>query len=173
MSRAAVGLASVTGIVVAVGCDMRPPAAGPGDDRLNIVAAPVGVSDESVLPADAGEVLGTVARVMDHFGAGEYDEAFAVIKGVTSLPDADMDRLCARTASQIGKSAGILGDYVGYDVAEFATQGPSLIRVTCIARFRNMPVRWVFVFYKPEAKWILIKFRWDEKAKDGEFRVAG
>jgi hypothetical protein len=173
MSRAAVGRVFAVSIAFAAACDVRPPGARPGDGRLDIVSAPVGVSDESVLPADADEILGTVARIMDHFGAREYDEAFAVIKGVTSLPDSDVDALRARTASQMARTGGVLGEYVGYDVAEFATQGPSLVRVTCIARFRNMPVRWVFVFYKPETRWILIKFRWDDKAKDGEFRVAG
>ena len=101
MSRAAVGRAFAVSIAFAVACDMRPPAARPGDGRLNIVSAPVGVSEESVLPADSDEILGTVARIMDHFGAGEYDEAFAVIKGVTSLPDSDVDTLCARTASPV------------------------------------------------------------------------
>ena len=103
--------------------------------------------------------------------AEEYGKAFDAIRSVCSLPDSDIDNLEKHAVAQLSSLRGKLGDCAGYDVADIATQGSTLIRATCIAKHTNIPLRWTFVFYKPEDKWILVKFKYDDKALDGEFRA--
>jgi hypothetical protein len=58
------------------------------------------------------------------------------------------------------------GDLVGYELAEQQEIGSSLLRFTYLAKYERHALRWSFDFYRPEDRWLLNSFWWDDSVEE-------
>ena len=55
------------------------------------------------------------------------------------------------------------GEFIGYEFINSEKIGKSIIRHDCIVKCQNHIIRWEFFYYKPEDKWFLNTFKWDDR----------
>ena len=65
----------------------------------------------------------------------------------------------------------LCGDYYGYELLSEKTAGQNIKMVTFIIRYDREPIRFTFLFYKPNDKWQLNNFSYDENI-DGDLEEA-
>lgn len=103
------------------------------------------------------------AGVLKLASDGDLPGAFALMSANTLVPQAEMDEAEALTVKQLAQVAPRFGRTIGYEVVGERMVGDSLVRISGIVKHENIPVRWMFYYYKPQDKWILFKFNWDDK----------
>lgn len=55
-----------------------------------------------------------------------------------------------------------IGTFYGYEQITTKNTSPSLILFSYLAKHDRQPIRFTFMFYKPQDKWILYKFKFDD-----------
>jgi len=65
--------------------------------------------------------------------------------------------------AELKKVTSMLDNYYGYEKIDEQFLGKSYLKLTYIARFKRQPIRFIFILYKPEKKWQLQQFKFDDK----------
>ena len=65
-----------------------------------------------------------------------------------------------------------VGKYLGKDLITQKNAGISLVLYSYLVRHENSPIRFTFIFYKPQNDWVLYRFKYDDQI-DGELEDAG
>lgn len=60
-----------------------------------------------------------------------------------------------------GLTEDFVGKYYGYEVITDRMVGKSLLLKSYMVRFDRQPIRFQFIFYKPDNKWIIYSFQYD------------
>jgi hypothetical protein len=68
--------------------------------------------------------------------------------------------------TQLTNFLGLVGDYYGYEKITEKRVGESLKLVSFMAKYDRQPVRFTFVFYKPQDKWQVQNFQYDDNLDD-------
>jgi hypothetical protein len=58
------------------------------------------------------------------------------------------------------------GELIGYELAQRQEIGSSLVRFTYLAKYERHALRWSFDFYRPDDRWLLNSFWWDDSVED-------
>lgn len=58
------------------------------------------------------------------------------------------------------------GELLGYEQAEQQQIGSSLVRFTYLAKYERHALRWSFDFYRPDDRWLLNSFWWDDSVEE-------
>jgi hypothetical protein len=58
------------------------------------------------------------------------------------------------------------GKSLSFELVQEQSVKESLVKYTYIEKCKIHVIRWSFIFYKPEDKWILNSFYWDDKILD-------
>jgi hypothetical protein len=66
----------------------------------------------------------------------------------------------------------VAGLYLGKELIAQKTAGTSLVFYSYLVKFANSPVRFTFMFYRPQTEWVLYRFNYDD-AMDRELEEAG
>ncbi|MFC5625872.1 hypothetical protein [Algoriphagus winogradskyi] len=64
---------------------------------------------------------------------------------------------------QLQGALGIIGDYRGYEKISQMERGESLIKLVYFAKYDRQPLRFIFLFYKADDKWMIQNFLFDDK----------
>jgi hypothetical protein len=56
-----------------------------------------------------------------------------------------------------------LGKYLGRELIVQKNPSPSLVLYSYLVKHENMPVRFTFMFYKPQNDWVLYRFNFDDQ----------
>lgn len=54
-----------------------------------------------------------------------------------------------------------IGKYCGYEIVGKRIVGESIVHYTCLVKYETHPLRFSFIFYKPENIWMLYDFQYD------------
>jgi len=65
-----------------------------------------------------------------------------------------------------------VGQYLGKELIAQKNAGMSLVFYSYLVKFTNQPVRFTFMFYKPQNDWVLYRFKYDDQM-DAELEEAG
>lgn len=84
------------------------------------------------------------------------DYIFATNKLFTNL--AQINAVKAKLDS--GQAA--LGKYLGKELISQKSVSPGFVGYTYLAKHENEPIRFTFIFYKPQNDWILYRFNFDD-----------
>jgi len=68
--------------------------------------------------------------------------------------------------TNLGSLEGLVGTYFGVDYVAEKRMGDNLIGYTYIARYDRQPVRFEFVFYKPNEEWLVYSFTYDDQVDE-------
>lgn len=66
----------------------------------------------------------------------------------------------------------LAGAYHGYEPITVQKKSSSLIYYSFLVRHERLPFRFIFIFYKPNEKWKILKFKFDDQL-DTELEQAG
>jgi len=65
-----------------------------------------------------------------------------------------------------------VGQYLGKELIAEKSTSPSLVFYSYLVKFTNQPIRFAFMFYKPQNDWLLYRFKYDDQM-DAEMEEAG
>jgi hypothetical protein len=65
-----------------------------------------------------------------------------------------------------------IGKYLGKEIIAQRSASPSLFFYSYLVKHENQPVRFTFIFYKPQNDWVLYRFKYDDQL-DIELEDAG
>ena len=65
-----------------------------------------------------------------------------------------------------------VGQYLGKELIAQKSASASLVFYSYLVKFTNQPVRFTFMFYKPQNDWVLYRFKYDDQM-DSELEEAG
>ena len=101
-------------------------------------------------------------RFMQKIVAGKIEAAFAIIEPYFPIPESELSMIIIQTVKQLGMSEQRFGNPIGYEFIKEDEVKETLIKYTYLEKFDKHAVRWIFVFYKPEEKWLVNHFVWDD-----------
>jgi hypothetical protein len=132
-------------------------------------------------PADAAATAAKPAVVVKG-AAGIVDNFFKKYKDDGTAPAIDYlfetNKLFTNTAqitllkSKMDSLRQSVGKYLGKELIVQKSASNSLIFYSYLVKFENQPVRFTFMFYKPQNDWVLYRFKYDDQL-DGELEEAG
>ena len=68
--------------------------------------------------------------------------------------------------SQLTNFLGLVGEYYGYEKITEKSVGKSFKLVSYMIKYDRQPMRFTFVFYKPNDKWQVQNFKFDDSLDD-------
>jgi hypothetical protein len=101
-------------------------------------------------------------KFMSLVSLGQIDAAFAEVKDLVVIPQAELEVLSQKIKSQMPLYLSRYGKSVGSEFISEAKTGDSLYKVVYIQKFDKHIIRWQFIYYKPKAMWILNSFKFDD-----------
>lgn len=104
--------------------------------------------------------------ILDTMHTSGVSAAFSHIRKISPLIPSELDEVEQTTESQINAFKPRFGDIIGYERVSSRHIGSSVAECVYILKFENHILRWRFYFYKPEDKWFLNSFNWDDRIQD-------
>ncbi|HYR28585.1 MAG TPA: hypothetical protein VEU30_08970 [Thermoanaerobaculia bacterium] len=101
-------------------------------------------------------------KAMGLFQKEKLAEGYDVLKPYWPLPPIEIDSIANTTATQWPIVEQRYGASIG---TEFLTEQPlgnSFVRLIYLQKFERHAIRWVFIFYKPNDRWIVNSFSFDD-----------
>lgn len=86
------------------------------------------------------------------------DELFATNKWLTEN-QGDLNNVKV----QLNNTLLLIGNYHGYEKISEIAKGESLIQLTYFGKYERQPLRFIFLFYKPNKEWRIQNFLFDDK----------
>ena len=68
--------------------------------------------------------------------------------------------------SQLANLQALIGEYYGYEFITKKSAGSSFVLYSYLAKYDRQPIRFTFKFYKPDDKWMIFSFAYDENIDD-------
>ena len=93
----------------------------------------------------------------------KVNKAFDILSRYWLFGSLELNKLQANTISQIKGIKPRFGKITGSEYIKKETVTNTLIKYTYLLRFERHALRWMFTFYKPNSKWLLNSFQWDDK----------
>jgi hypothetical protein len=56
----------------------------------------------------------------------------------------------------------VIGKYTGKELIAQKSTSPSLVLYSYLVKHENQPIRFIFMFYKPQNDWVLYRFNYDD-----------
>lgn len=64
--------------------------------------------------------------------------------------------------AKIKESRSALGTFLGYEKFSEKSINQTLVELKYIGKFQGQPLRFIFHYYKPKDKWIILNFNFDD-----------
>jgi len=121
----------------------------------------------------------TPESIVDNFfKVYEKEGAKAAVENIYSYGDSSMQQSLKYVQDTLAHTANYMGGkYLGHDLIIKKSASPSLVVLTYLVKYRLAPLRFTFLFYKPEDKWEVMNFLFDSntipdlmKSIKGEFK---
>ena len=118
-------------------------------------------ADSVDIPA---EINAKIAAFFDQVKNGQTDPAMQkIIQGsVLGQNPAQIQNLVA----QINNSLTLYGPLKSFQYVNSSVVADSLIKITAVGKQAVHPLRWTFVYYRPESEWILIDIEFDDQVDE-------
>ncbi|MBI2884857.1 MAG: hypothetical protein HYY15_01645 [Candidatus Omnitrophica bacterium] len=134
---------------------------------------PLSLEDAAASPADPvvveyqtlrseGEALQLCEAFLDRIQAGQYEEAFHILRPFFPVSDARFAKLSEETRRQHGLAELQFGASVGRTLLSSDTVRDSLLRFRFLEKFEWDVMSWDFVLYRPAQGWMLHGIGFDD-----------
>lgn len=100
--------------------------------------------------------------VMTNIKTGRITEAFNLLKKEWGAPVTELDSLEQQTVNQLEMVKERFGSILDYRLVKVQEVEGITMKFTYVVRYDRHITRWIFIFYKPSARWFLNSFRWDD-----------
>ena len=102
-------------------------------------------------------------KVTEDFSKEDFDAVFDAVSSQWLFNPAEIDALKGQTIKQLPIIQGRYGKPVGIEFMKTEKGGKSLLRINYLIKHERLALRVIFTFYKPNDKWLLIGFSWNDK----------
>ncbi|MBN1525012.1 MAG: hypothetical protein JW904_11035 [Spirochaetales bacterium] len=103
-----------------------------------------------------------IDELCHHIGNGDFTSAFDLIKLNTIIDPVQVDVLKSQTESQLNMIIGRYGNDLGFEEIKEQLLGAALLKKTVIQKYKIIPLKWEFIFYKADENWRLINVQFNE-----------
>jgi hypothetical protein len=124
-----------------------------------ICAAPAH-AQTSPLPNEA-DTRTLAERVVKSVSEGQWKVGWDAIRAVTVIPANEMNVAEAQITGETEKISTRFGKPTGYEFIISEKVGERLIRHQLLVHHEKAPIRWMLVFYRTSAGWVLTDFKFD------------
>ena len=101
-------------------------------------------------------------KFMQKIVVGKIEAAFSIIEPYFPIPESEFSSIIIQTIKQLGMSEQRFGNPIGYEFIEGEEISEILIKYTYLEKFDRHAICWMFIFYKPQEKWLVNHFVWDD-----------
>jgi len=101
-------------------------------------------------------------QVMGKIASGDLDGGFQLIKPHLIVPESEFNVMLEQAKLQMPMIQGRFGKSLGVEFIKEKVIGKSLLQIIQIQKFEKHLIRWKFTFYKPDTKWALDSFTYDD-----------
>jgi hypothetical protein len=138
-----------------------PPAAAPAPPR-NIM--PLSLNHKPNPTTPPAEIAGPIDKFFKGLEAGNYANSYEGFLTGTRL-GAQKEKMSV-FISKTQEALGIYGKMTDYEVFDNYSVGSNVIVLTYLSRHSVQPLRWRFIFYRPDKTWGLINMGFDDVLLD-------
>jgi len=96
-------------------------------------------------------------------GAGKVDEALERMEPYWVFSATEWTQVQLQTTKQMALVEPRFGKTLGYELVREEMVKDTILRLTYIQKQERHLIRWKFVFYKPDDKWLLNVLAWDDE----------
>jgi hypothetical protein len=114
--------------------------------------------------APSAELAGPIDKFFKTLKAGDYPNAYEGFLAGTRL-GAQKEKMSV-FISKTQEAFGIYGKLNDYEVFDNYSVGSNVIVLTYLTRHDLQPLRWRFIFYRPDKQWVLINMGFDDVLLD-------
>jgi len=104
-------------------------------------------------------------QVMYKVAAGDIEGGLLLMKPYLIIPESEFNVMLEQTKLQLPTIQGRFGKVVGAEFIKEKTVGKSLLQIIQIQKFEKHIMRWNFMFYSPNGKWVLNSFNFDDSIR--------
>ena len=102
-------------------------------------------------------------QVMAKVASGDLDGGLLLMKPYLIIPESEFKVMLEQTKLQLPAIQGRFGKILGAEFISEKVIGKSLLQIVQIQKFQKHVMRWRFIFYSPDGKWVLNTFNFDDK----------
>ena len=157
---------ALTGLFLPVGAQDAPDAnasgSAPPSPPRNIM--PMTINHKPNPTAPPAELAGPIDKFFKTLKAGDYPNAYEGFLAGTRL-GAQKEKMSV-FISKTQEAFGIYGKLNDYEVFDNYSVGSNVIVLTYLTRHDLQPLRWRFIFYRPDKQWVLINMGFDDVLLD-------
>jgi len=146
----------------------------PGDTGSNSGVRTLAPPPRNVMPlttnhkpnptAPPAELAGPIDKFFQTLKAGDYAPAYENFLAGTRL--GQQKEKMSMFISKTQEAFGIYGKLNDYEVFDNYSIGSNVIVLTYLTRHQMQPLRWRFIFYRPDKTWGLINMGFDDVLLD-------
>ncbi len=92
----------------------------------------------------------------------DIEKAFDMVENEWPFSISEIQSLESSTIKQLDSVKGRYGKILGYELIKEEKIKDSFIKYTYVMKYEKHIIRWKFIFYKPEDRWILNTFNFDD-----------
>jgi nucleoside recognition membrane protein YjiH len=104
-------------------------------------------------------------QVMAKVASGDIEGGLILMKPYTIIPESEFNVMLEQTKLQLPIMQGRFGKILGAEFIKEMTVGKSLLKIVQIQKFEKHIMRWSFIFYSPDGKWVLNSFNFDDNIR--------
>lgn len=116
---------------------------------------------ETLESIDAAKKL--TDQIMARVGSGDIEGGLIFMKPYVIIPESEFNGMMEQTKLQLPVIQARFGKVVGTEFISEKRIGKSLVKIVQLQKFERHIMRWNFIFYCPDGKWVLNTFNFDDK----------
>jgi len=102
-------------------------------------------------------------QIMAKVASGDIEGGFLLMKPYLIIPESEFNVMVEQTKLQLPAIQGRFGKILGAEFIIEKAVGKSLLKIVQIQKFEKHIMRWNFIFYSPNGKWVLNTFNFDDQ----------
>lgn len=102
---------------------------------------------------------------LQHINKSDVKAALKSIKPYISVPEKDFSEVIDEVVRQRTEMAKRFGKTLSIEFLQEESVKDTLLKYTYMEKYQIHVIRWSFIFYKPQEKWLLNSFYWDENIR--------
>jgi len=104
-------------------------------------------------------------QIMTKVVSGDIEGGLLLMKPYLIIPDSEFNVMLEQTKLNLPTIQGRFGKTLGSELIVEKQVGKSLLKIVHIQKFERHILRWNFFFYKPNNKWVLNTFNFDDNIR--------
>lgn len=101
-------------------------------------------------------------QIMSKVASGDIEGGLLLMKPYLIIPESEFNVMVEQTKLQLPVMQGRFGKIIGAEFIKEKTVGKSLLQIVQIQKFEKHVMRWSFIFYSPDGKWVLNTFNYKD-----------